>query len=85
LSAAKVYDFAAAFAIIGGAHDPLRAVWDDRAGRDDRRLLLAMAGTSAFDAQHWGKKNWCDLPGPVRSDIATGLRRFKGWAEKVGA
>lgn len=85
MSAAKVHDFAAAFAILGGAHDPLRVVWDERAGRSDRRLLLAMAGATASDAQHWGKKTWCDLPGPLRSDIANGLQRFKGWAAKVGA
>lgn len=73
------------FAIIDGKYDALRPVWDERASRDDRRLLLALAGATAGDANLLVKRSWCEMPGPLRSDIATGLKRFKVWAAKVGA
>ena len=85
MSAAKVFDFASAFEILKGEHDPLREIWDNKAGRHDRRLLLAMAGAARLDAQWMIKKQWCELSGEVRANVATGLKRFKGWAAKVGA
>lgn len=70
-------------AILGGERDPLREVWDERAGAKDRRLLLAMAGASAADAARRVGSSWCDLPASMRGDIARGLGRFRDWAARV--
>lgn len=69
--------------ILGGARDPLRAVWDEQATAKDRRLLLAMAGRgSASDARLTGRA-WCDLSPELRGDIAGGLRKWRAWSERV--
>ena len=72
---------AEARAILGGVHDPLRAVWDDSASEKDRRLLLAMAGCSnGFEQAALTGRAWCDLSGELRSRIKGGLSRFRKWA-----
>lgn len=83
-AAGVVVDFAEYFAIIGGARDPLRAVWDEKASLSDRRLLLSMARATAGEALLWAGRAWCDLPAETRANIVGGLRRFKGWAERLG-
>lgn len=70
-------------AILGGERDPLRAVWDERASRKDRRLLLAMAGVGAGESVRRAGVAWCDLPASMRGDIARGLGRFRDWAARV--
>lgn len=83
MSAAQVFDFAAAFEILKGKYDPMRGIWDGKASRDDRRLLLAMAGVSASDAAAWQRKEWMALPAHVSGDVVAGLARFKAWAARV--
>jgi hypothetical protein len=72
-------------AILGGARDPLRAVWDERATRKDRRLLLAMAGVGVAESARRSGSSWCDLPPAMRGDISRGLGRFRDWAARVVA
>lgn len=72
-------------AILGGARDPLRAVWDERATLKDRRLLLAMAGVSSVEAARRSGVAWGDLPAALRGDIARGLGRFRDWAAMVAS
>ena len=83
MSAAVVVRMAEVRAILGGVRDPLRAVWDERATLKDRRLLLAMAGASQVEAARWASMGWCDLRPDVRGNVIGGLRKFRGWAEKV--
>lgn len=85
MSAAVVVKLAEARAILGGERDRLRAVWDDRAGVKDRRLLLAMAGCTVAQAGLYARLSWCDLRPEVRADVAGGLRRFRAWAEALTA
>jgi hypothetical protein len=70
-------------AIIGGARDPMRAVWDEQTTLKDRRLLLAMAGAGAAESARRSGVAWCDLPADVRGDVVRGLAKFKAWAAKV--
>jgi hypothetical protein len=83
MSAARVFDFAAAFEILQGKHDPMRRIWDEQASSSDRRLLLSMARATASDAAAFGRREWSKLPANVRGDVVAGLARFKGWAERV--
>lgn len=80
MSAARIVDL---FAVINGERDKLRPVWDQQATDKERRLLLAMAGATMAEANAWAGRAWCDLRPEVRGNIAGGLRRFKGWAERV--
>lgn len=70
-------------AILGGAHDALRTIWDERASGKDRRLLLAMSGRQGPEWARLASYPWGALPGEVRSEIAAGLRRFKTWAAEL--
>lgn len=83
MSAARVFDFAAAFDIIKGKHDPMRRIWDDLASPSDRRLLLAMARATASDAAAFGRREWVGLPANVRGDVVQGLKRFEDWAGRL--
>lgn len=80
---ARVFDFAAAFEILQGKHDPMRAVWDEKASHSDRRLLLSMARATASEAALWARRDWVSLPANVRGDVVAGLSRFKEWAARV--
>ena len=83
MSAAAVVVLAEARRLLGGEYDPLRGVWDSKASEKDRRLLLALAGVSGVDARRLVGRAWSDLRPEVRADIASGLRRFSGWAAKL--
>lgn len=69
--------------ILGGARDPLRAVWEEQATQKDRRLLLAMAGEVGPAAGRLALRAWGDLRPEVRANIGVGLRRWRKWAEKL--
>jgi hypothetical protein len=69
--------------ILGGARDPLRAVWDEQATAKDRRLLLAMAGHASSMAGRLAGRAWCDLLPETRAAIAGGLRRWREWSERL--
>lgn len=70
-------------AILGGARDPLRVVWDEQATQKDRRLLLAMAGRQERSLGHLSGLGWSGLSVDDREAIRGGLRRFRAWSEKV--
>lgn len=70
-------------AILGGERDPFAALWNFRASVKDRRLLLAMAGASQFEAVRWRAMAWADLPADARGDIKRGLARFRDWAQRL--
>lgn len=70
-------------AILGGARDSLRVVWDEQATQKDRRLLLAMAGRQARSAAHLSGCDWAGLSVDDREAIRGGLRRFRAWSERV--
>lgn len=81
---AAVVRLAEARAILGGARDPLRAVWDDSANDKDRRLLLLLAGcANGFEQSTFAGKAWGDLRPEIRSRIRGGLAKFRRWAALV--
>lgn len=69
--------------ILAGEVDPMRAVWDVKAGEKDRRLMLAMASCTMGEAQLLARRAWCDLSSDVRARVKAGMRRFRGWAEAL--
>lgn len=75
---------AEARAVLSGARDPLRAVWDESANEKDRRLLLLLAGCSnGFEQAALTPKAWGDLRPEIRSRIKCGLAKFRKWAALV--
>ena len=68
-------------AVLGGARDAFRAVWDEQATQKDRRQLLLMAGCAVPLVSRRLSCAWLDLPVEVRAEIKAALRRFKAWAE----
>lgn len=70
-------------AVLGGERDPFGNVWDFKATKKDRALLLMMAGKNSVDAGWLSGRAWSDLSAENRGNIKAGLRRFSGWAAKL--
>jgi len=69
--------------VLGGGHDPLRAVWDEQTTTKDRRLLMAMAGMAKSRIDKRVGWAWCDLSPEDRVSIKGGLRRWSAWAGRL--
>jgi hypothetical protein len=70
-------------AILGGESSRLGRIWNARASRQDRRLLLALSGRRGMVWSRLADRSWQDVPPDVRAQVAAGMRRFKAWADEV--
>lgn len=70
-------------AILGGVSSKLGRVWNVRASVQERRLLLSLSGRRGMVWSRLADLCWQDLPPEVRAQVASGMQRFKAWADEV--